>query len=132
MTNGGAGLQMLRAFEEIYRVLKPGRKLCLFFTGKATGSFQEYVDLCQQAGFEVIDVRSLPEALRFLAEHRQQATYLTTCGSPCVYRCANDSGQRKPPVSSMPLPSEDHTDRGWLTMQMDQNLDARHTETHTG
>jgi DNA modification methylase len=38
--------QMLRAFKEIYRVLKPGRKLCLFFTGKATRSFQEYVDLC--------------------------------------------------------------------------------------
>ncbi len=68
--------QMLRAFEEIYRVLKPGRKLCLFFTGHATQSFQEYVDLCQQAGFEFIDVRSLPEAVRFLAKHRQQATSL--------------------------------------------------------
>jgi hypothetical protein len=73
---------MLRAFEEIYRVLRPGRKLCLFFTGHATRSFQEYIDLCQQAGFEFIDVRSLPEAVRVLAEDPQQATYLIYLRKP--------------------------------------------------
>jgi hypothetical protein len=57
---------MLGAFREIFRTLKPGRQLCLFFSVKASGSFQEYIDLCQEAGFEFVDVRSLSESVRQL------------------------------------------------------------------
>ena len=57
---------MLGAFKEIFRTLKPGRQLCLFCSAKASSSFQEYVDLCQGAGFEFVDVRSLSESVRIL------------------------------------------------------------------
>ena len=65
---------MFAAFKEIFRTLKPGRRLCLFFNAKASGSFQEYVDLCQDAGFEFVDVRSLAESVRTLRSGVDAAT----------------------------------------------------------
>jgi putative DNA methylase len=35
---------MLSAFKEVCRVLKPGRKFCLMFSGRVTDSFQQYID----------------------------------------------------------------------------------------
>jgi len=74
--------QMLRAFKEVHRVLKPGRKFCLIFSGKVTDSFQEYVDLCQQASLELVDVKQVPEKIRAVAEAPKQITYLIYLRKP--------------------------------------------------
>jgi SAM-dependent methyltransferase len=74
--------RMLRAFKEVYRVLKPGRKFCLIFSGKVTGSFEEYVDLCQQAGLELVDVKRVPEEERTLTEDAKQITYVIYLRKP--------------------------------------------------
>lgn len=81
---------MLNSFKEIYRVLKPSRKFCLFFTGKATQGFGSYVDLCQQAGFELINVRSLQEMSMISSEHTQYGTYLI------YFRKPSDTPVRQP------------------------------------
>jgi putative DNA methylase len=75
---------MLGAFTEIFRTLKPMRQLCLFFSSKVSGSFQEYVDLCQEAGFEFVDVRSLSESVRTLqgSVDASSVTYLIYLRKP--------------------------------------------------
>jgi hypothetical protein len=70
---------LLHSLVEIKRVLKPGRRLCLFVTGKASESSQKYIDFAERAGFELQDVRSLRhEALRSssLAPMVETHTYL--------------------------------------------------------
>ena len=70
---------LLDSLREIKRVLKPGRRLCLFVTGKASESSQNYIDLAERVGFELQDIRSLHyEALRSssLASTVERHTYL--------------------------------------------------------
>lgn len=73
---------MLAAFREIWRVLKPGRKFCLIFSGKATHSFQDYVDLCQQAGLELVDVKRVPERILGARNSAESVTYLIYLRKP--------------------------------------------------
>src|ERR1019366_4375529 len=72
---------MLRSFKEIWRVLKPGRKFCLIFSGKVTDRFQDYIDLCQQAGLELIDVKRVPEQL-IVTANSESVTYLIYLRKP--------------------------------------------------
>ena len=52
---------IVAAFREIARVLKPGRKACLFLNSRAAQSaLDDYVNLCERAGLSVVDVRALP------------------------------------------------------------------------
>jgi SAM-dependent methyltransferase len=76
---------VVAAFKEILRVLKPGRRLCLFLFARSDESFQDYFTLCQSAGFEFVDVRTLPKAIRRLssAGHGPQGvTYLIYLRKP--------------------------------------------------
>ncbi len=76
--------RVLCAFREIYRVLKPGRKCCLFFSGAQADAFQNYVELCQQAGLELFDVRSLPETARVLGGDAERLTCLIYLRKPAA------------------------------------------------
>lgn len=67
---------MLSAFKEVCRVLKPGRKSCLIFSGKVTDSFQQYIDLCREAGMELVDVKRVPEQALAIADSAATNTYL--------------------------------------------------------
>lgn len=67
---------MLKAFREVHRVLRPGRRFCLIFSGRATERFQDYVDLCQDAGLELVDVKRVPEQVAGLSESAAVLTYL--------------------------------------------------------
>lgn len=67
---------MLKAFREVHRVLRPGRRFCLIFSGRATEKFQEYVDLCQEAGLELVDVKRVPEQFARLSDSAGVLTYL--------------------------------------------------------
>jgi hypothetical protein len=73
---------MLLAFKEVSRVLKPGRKFCLIFSGRVTESFQEYIDLCREAGMELIDVKRVPEQASALAGISKTITYLIYLRKP--------------------------------------------------
>jgi hypothetical protein len=73
---------MCRAFEEVWRVLKPGRKFCLIFSGKATERFQDYVDLCQKAGLELLDIKLVPEQTIAAAGTPGVVTYLIYLRKP--------------------------------------------------
>jgi len=76
--------RVLQAFREIHRVLKPGRKCCLFFSGAQAEAFQNYVELCQQAGLELFDVRSLAETARMTGEESERLTCLIYLRKPVV------------------------------------------------
>jgi hypothetical protein len=52
-------VEMLHSFKEIYRVLKPGHRLCLFVHSIGSSNFQEYLDLCNQAGLSLVDVKAV-------------------------------------------------------------------------
>jgi hypothetical protein len=73
---------MLQTFKEVWRVLKPGRKFCLIFSGKATERFQDYVDLCQQAGLDLVDVKRVPEQIVAAAASGTLITYLIYLRKP--------------------------------------------------
>ncbi len=54
-------VSMSSAFGESYRVLKPGRLLCMLITTRTREAFDEYVVLGEGVGFEIVDVRRLEE-----------------------------------------------------------------------
>jgi hypothetical protein len=51
--------QILHSFKEICRVLKPGHRLCLFVHSFASSDFQGYLDLCNQAGLSLVEIKAV-------------------------------------------------------------------------
>lgn len=76
--------ELLCAFRESFRVLKPGRVFAMILTVKIQQRFDEYVSIAQEAGFELTDVRSLSEELgrsKLVATHAV-STFLISFRKP--------------------------------------------------
>ncbi len=52
---------LLPALRESFRVLKPGRLFAMLLTSRTRNSFEEYVGLAQQSGFDLVNVKTLRE-----------------------------------------------------------------------
>ena len=49
---------MFKALRESFRVLKPGRMFAMLLTSMNRGGFEDYVALAQEAGFDLVNVKS--------------------------------------------------------------------------
>lgn len=69
--------KLLKVTQEIYRVLKPGHRLCIFFANKDYQVFQDYVDFFQKVGFELLNIRYLSETPNLTETLTSKFTYQT-------------------------------------------------------
>lgn len=76
---------LLHAFQEGFRVLKPGRVFAMILTVDTQQRFDEYVAIAQEAGFELADVRALPEpTVPQATQPRTVTTFLISFRKPFV------------------------------------------------
>jgi len=81
-----AGLQ--NCFRECFRVLKPGRVLCLILTAKSRTHFESFIKLSETAGFELVSIKRIPRPERFSAgvDNGTFLVYLRKPTSPSEHR----------------------------------------------
>lgn len=64
------------ALRESYRVLKPGRMFAMLLGEKVKESFENYISIAQQVGFELADVKSIPSYEKHLLGVLDQSSTL--------------------------------------------------------
>jgi hypothetical protein len=65
-----------QAFQEALRVLKPGRMFCMLLTTLTRDGFDEYVEVAQQVGFELVNVRAIRETHEAIQSKPASNTFL--------------------------------------------------------